>query len=131
MPVYSLFCQIHLCVFWRKEPKLKMKYTPLHRYESKQKNMKSASGQRHPGEKQSPGEEKADRSNAARSGGSREEKVHKARCSDCSDNASKNCADSKDRSLFSIFHFNSGLFDLLCTALRSHFLFKNLLICFC
>ena len=30
--------------------------------------MKSASGQRHPGEKQSPGEKKADRGNAARSG---------------------------------------------------------------
>ena len=69
----------------------------LSRLESHVRTMKSASRQRHPGEKQSPSEEKADRSHAARSGGSREEKVPKA---PCSANASKNCADSKDRSLF-------------------------------
>ena len=33
-------------------------YTPLHRFECNLKTLKSASGQRHQGEKQSPGEEK-------------------------------------------------------------------------
>ena len=43
-----------------------------------------------------PEKKPADRRNAARFGGSREKKVHKALCSD---RASRNCADSKDRSL--------------------------------
>ena len=86
---------------WKLSPR-STQYTPLHRLESHVRTMKSASRQRHPGEKQSPGEEKADRSHAARSGGSIEEEVPKTLCSA---NASKNCADSKERSLFFYFPF--------------------------
>ena len=44
-----------------------------------------------------PEKKPADRSNAARPGGSREEKVPKALCSE---NASNNCAESKDKRLW-------------------------------
>ena len=54
--------------------------------------MENSSVKRHPSEKHSPGEE-ADRPHAARLGGSREKKVHRAHCSE---SATRKCAESKD-----------------------------------
>ena len=58
--------------------------------------MKNASGKRPPDEAHGPGEETIRPQQCSEAWGSREKKVHKARCSN---SASRDCADSKDGSL--------------------------------
>ena len=64
--------------------------------ESNLKTKKDANGKRHPDEAHSPGEETSRPQQCSEAWGSREKKVHRARCFD---NLNRDCADSKDKRL--------------------------------
>ena len=77
---------------WRKEMKKCHTNSPLHLLNPIRKPRKTHLGSVIRAKNKAPAKKQADRSNAARPGGSIEKKVHKALCSD---RVSRNCTDSR------------------------------------